>query len=111
MKHEEELEIIASLDLAYLGWIALYSGIQIKMDQPLQEFITWLDEREEDMLFTARHFEELAKEVNEESSVSYGSVTMNEVEGINVLGLLIRVHPPYVALQITQEFKNRKQIK
>ena len=100
MQPKEELEIIADTSLIDLGWIVLYSGIHIELDMPLHAFIRWLVDREKEMLDVAEEIKKECEAAGKGVSAQYSSVTLNDLEGVNVLGLIITTSPPYVAKKI-----------
>lgn len=108
MRPTEELEIIADTSLIELGWIVFYSGIHIELDMPLHTFIRWLVDREKEMLDVAEEIKKECESIEEEVSVQYNSVTLNDLEGINVLGLIITVNPPQFANKIIKLIQKKQ---
>ena len=108
MRPTEELEIIADTSLIELGWIVFYSGIHIELDMPLHLFIRWLVDREKEMLDVAEEIKKECESIEEDVSVKYSSVTLNDLEGINVLGLIITVNPPRWAEKVIKLIEKKQ---
>lgn len=108
MVSKEELEIIADTSLIDLGWIVFYSGINIELDMPIHVFIRWLVDREKEMIDVAEEIKKECESTGDGITAQYSSVTLNELEGINVLGLIITINPPSLAKKVIKLIEKKK---
>lgn len=106
-----EPEIILDFSIAEInGWIVVYSGIHTENNMPIDAFILWVKEREQDIEELIASIREMV--IQEDSSVQFTSsrVVLTTKENISVMGSIITINSIPVVKKLINIIENQDDI-
>lgn len=108
---ENEPQILIDLGLAEVnGWIVVYSGIHIEQNMPIDEFITWIKTREEDIHTLIEAIREFLRGFDTPAELFSSRVVLTTMEDVSVMGSILIVDSVPAAKELMKVLDSDIQI-